>query len=105
MSMPVQQQILGFQVAVYDVFRMQVFQRQRGFGSIEFGDWVGESLQLILLVVSPKECIAIKERGIESRGLVNICGEMDMMMGQDCHTPDFLSSENSSPPSTKSMTM
>lgn len=44
MSMPVQQQILRFQIAVYNVFGMQVFQRQRGFGSVEFGDRIGETL-------------------------------------------------------------
>lgn len=65
--MPVQQQVLRFQVAVYDVFRMQVFQRQCGFGSVEFGDRIRESLYSVSLAVSPTEFIASNER--EEEGL------------------------------------
>lgn len=42
--MPVQQQVFGLQVAVDDVFGVQVFQSQRGLGGVELGDRVRESL-------------------------------------------------------------
>lgn len=43
--MAVEQQILGLQVAVDDVVRVQVVERERDFGGVELCDWVGEALQ------------------------------------------------------------
>lgn len=43
--MSVQQQVLGFQVAVDDVLGVQVLEGERDFGCVEFGDGVRESLR------------------------------------------------------------
>lgn len=43
--MSVEEEVLGFQVSVDDVFRMQVLERKRDLGGVEFGDGVRESLQ------------------------------------------------------------
>jgi hypothetical protein len=42
----VEQQVLGFQVAVDDVVRVQVVQREGDLGGVELGDGVGEALRL-----------------------------------------------------------
>ena len=42
--MPVEQQVLGLQVAVDDLQTMQVVERERHFGGVEFGYWVWEAL-------------------------------------------------------------
>lgn len=44
--MSVEQQVLGLQVAVDDVVRVQVVERKRDFGGIELGDGVGKALRL-----------------------------------------------------------
>jgi hypothetical protein len=41
---PVEQQVLGLQVAVDDVVRVQVVQRERDFGRVELCDRVGKAL-------------------------------------------------------------
>lgn len=44
--MSIEQQILRLEIAVYDVVRVQIVQRERDFGGIELGDRVRESLGL-----------------------------------------------------------
>lgn len=45
MAMAIQQQVLGFQVAVDDVMRVQVVECERNLCGIELGDGVGEALE------------------------------------------------------------
>ena len=42
--MPIQQQVFGLQIPVYDALRMQVVKGERDFGSVELCDRVGEAL-------------------------------------------------------------
>ena len=44
MSMPVQQEILGFEIPVDDVHAVQIIQREGDFGGIEFGYGIREAL-------------------------------------------------------------
>ena len=44
MAVAVEQQVLGLQVAVDDVVRVQVVQGEGDLGGVELGDGVGESL-------------------------------------------------------------
>ena len=44
---PIQQQVFGLQVPVYDALRMQVVKGERDFGSVEFCDRVGEALRKV----------------------------------------------------------
>jgi hypothetical protein len=44
MAVPIEQQILGLQVAVDDVVRVQVVERERDFRRVELCDWVGKAL-------------------------------------------------------------
>ena len=41
---PIQQQVFGLQIPVYDALRMQVVKSERDFGSVELRDRVGEAL-------------------------------------------------------------
>ena len=42
--MAVEEQIFGLEIAVDDVLRMQVVERERHFGGVEFGYGVGKAL-------------------------------------------------------------
>lgn len=42
--MSVKEEVLRFQVSVDNMLRMQVFQRERDFGRVEFGDSVRKPL-------------------------------------------------------------
>jgi hypothetical protein len=42
--MAVQQQVLGLQVAVDDVVRVQIIEGEGDFGGVELGDRIGEAL-------------------------------------------------------------
>lgn len=42
--MSVEEQVFRFQVAVYDILFVQVFEGKSHFGGVEFGDWIGEAL-------------------------------------------------------------
>lgn len=44
MSVRAEQQVFGLEVAVDDVERVQVVERERDLGRVEFGDRVGEAL-------------------------------------------------------------
>lgn len=82
MAVSIKKQILGLQVSVDDVQRMQIIQRERNLGGVEFGDGVGEPLEDVQ--------ISMKRKRRESDG-TNTC--------------DFRNKLKSSPPSIKSMTM
>lgn len=45
MPMSIQEQVLGFEIAIYDILGVQVFEGERHFGCVELGDRVGESLE------------------------------------------------------------
>jgi hypothetical protein len=45
MPMAIQEQVLGLQIAVDDVVRVEVIESERDFGGIEFGDGVGKALE------------------------------------------------------------
>jgi hypothetical protein len=45
MPMSVKEQVLGFQISVYDLFRMQILERKGDFRSIEFRNWIWKSLK------------------------------------------------------------
>lgn len=45
--MSVEKQILRLEITVNNAMQVQVFERERNLGSVEFGDWVRESLQVI----------------------------------------------------------
>lgn len=45
MTVAIEQQVLGLQIAVNDVLGVQVIQGQRDLGSVKFGDGIGESLR------------------------------------------------------------
>jgi hypothetical protein len=75
---PVQEQVLRLQIAVDDIVRMQIIKCKRDLSGVELGNWVGKAL-------------------LESVGRWGAgSGEL---------TWDLRSRLNSSPPSTKSMTM
>lgn len=56
MPVSVKKQVLGFQISVYDLLRMQILERKGDFRSIEFGDWIRKSLEY--------SCVNIPERFI-----------------------------------------
>lgn len=43
--MSVEEQIFWFQVSVYNIARVEVFESQGDFGSVEFGNRIGEALE------------------------------------------------------------
>jgi hypothetical protein len=47
MAVAVEEQIFGFQIAVYNVLAVQVVQCQRDFGRVKFGDRVREALSYV----------------------------------------------------------
>ena len=85
MAVTVQEEILGLQISVNDVLAVQVVERQCDFGGVELRDGVRESLfeeGKLRESRNQRGCILLRE-----------------------HTCDFRRRLNSSPPSTKSMTM
>lgn len=93
MAMAVEKQVFRLQISVDDILGVQIFQCQSSFGSIKLGNGVGETLH------------RVGASGLASRESIKgtrcVTGER-RAIGP---TPDFLSREKSSPPSTKSMTM
>ena len=45
--MTVQQQVLGFEISVDDIFGVEILQRERDFCCVEFGHRIWESLRTI----------------------------------------------------------
>lgn len=44
MPVPVEEQVLGFQIAVDDFQRVEVVESESDFGCVKLGDWIGEPL-------------------------------------------------------------
>jgi hypothetical protein len=43
--MSVKEQVLGFQISVYDLLRMQILERKGDLRCIEFCDWIRKPLE------------------------------------------------------------
>lgn len=79
MSMPIKQKIFWFQISIDDLSLMKVLECESNFSSIELRYRIGKALDDELV--------------------------KDSYNQNPHHTCDFRNSENSSPPSTKSITM
>ena len=73
MSIGIEENVLGLEVAVDDVEGMEVIEGKRDFSRIELGHWVGEALQIrisarrregqsMTYVGSPEKCEELSSR-------------------------------------------
>ena len=81
MAVPIEEQVFWLQISIDDVHRVQVIESQSDLGGIELGNWIREALDRHVSFDVRREREAKPQ------------------------TCDFRSKLNSSPPSTKSITM
>jgi len=54
MSMPVEQQVFGLEVAIYDFQRMEIVESEGDFGGVELCDWIREALKRFYVSLPPR---------------------------------------------------